>query len=244
VSENCLVMTSLKQLALNICLQDEINFENFYFDNNQEIVGILQAISLNKKNNFIYIWGAAGSGKSHLIIATSNYLNKANKQIAYLPLFDQASLKPAILENLENVTLLCIDDIDLIVGKRDWEEALLYCIKNLLDNGGNLLIAGNAPPATFTAMLPDLKSRLTSSLVLQVHTLTDMQKIRVLQYRAQLRGLTLPDNVAQYVLTHFNRNSTALFAVLDVLDKMALEKQRKLTIPFVKSVLELKSVIK
>ena len=86
--------------------------------------------------------------------------------------------------------------------------------------------------------LADLKSRMASGLTFELHELTGVEKIAGLKLRAQLRGLDLNDQAAQFLLHHYARDTKNLFVMLDRLDKAALAAQRKLTIPFIKSVLE------
>jgi DnaA family protein len=56
--------------------------------------------------------------------------------------------------------------------------------------------------------------------------------------RARGRGLELPDETAQFLLRRFPRDLPTLFALFDTLDTASLIEQRRLTIPFVKSVLD------
>jgi DnaA family protein len=84
--------------------------------------------------------------------------------------------------------------------------------------------------------LPDLRSRLVWGPVFQLQVLPDAKKREALQLRAQLRGLELPENVADYLLSHYPRDLFGLFARLDQLDTAAMALQRKLTIPFIKTV--------
>jgi len=67
----------------------------------------------------------------------------------------------------------------------------------------------------------------------------DEEKIVGLKLRAKLRGLELNDAVAHFLLNHYERNPKNLFAVLERLDKAALVAQRRLTIPFVKDILNM-----
>src|SRR4029078_5447301 len=86
--------------------------------------------------------------------------------------------------------------------------------------------------------LPDLLSRLSWGMVFKLSPLADDEKLTVLTRRANGRGIGLPEEVAKYLLTHCPRHMATLFAALDALDKASLAAKRRLTIPFVKEVLE------
>jgi DnaA family protein len=88
-------------------------------------------------------------------------------------------------------------------------------------------------------VLPDLQSRLARLPVFQVQALGDDERVAALQLRAQHRGLDLPDDTARYLLKRSRRDMASLYALLDKLDLEALRAQRRLTIPFVKGVLEI-----
>ena len=89
----------------------------------------------------------------------------------------------------------------------------------------------------WASTLPDLVSRLQACTSFQLRLLTDDDKQKLLQQKARLRGMELPDEVARYLLNHQDRDIRALVATLDKLDKATLVHQRKLTIPFVKEIL-------
>jgi DnaA family protein len=86
--------------------------------------------------------------------------------------------------------------------------------------------------------LADLRSRLAWGPVFQLQSLSDVEKYEALRIRANLRGLELPRNVAEYLMRHYPRDLFGLFERLEALDTAAMAMQRRLTIPFVKSVLE------
>ncbi|MCY1172809.1 DnaA regulatory inactivator Hda [compost metagenome] len=132
---------------------------------------------------------------------------------------------------------MCIDEIDLIAGHPTWEEALFHLFNRLRDSGRKILLSASVAPRELPVKLPDLKSRLTLSLIFQLHALTDEEKLRALQLRASRRGLHLTDEVGRFILTRGARSMTFLFDLLDELDKASLQAQRKLTIPFLKETL-------
>ena len=142
-----------------------------------------------------------------------------------------------MLDNLEQFELVCLDDLDAVAGRADWEEALFHLFNRLRDSGRRLLLAASASPRELPVQLADLQSRLTLALVFQLQSLSDEDKLRALQLRASRRGLHLGDDVGRFILTRGERSMSSLFELLERLDQASLQAQRKLTIPFLKETL-------
>jgi DnaA-homolog protein len=230
-------MNSLKQLTLDLCLKDDANIANFFIGANKQLIDMLGCFHDNKEVSFIYLWGANGTGKSHLLSALCQLFGEHNKLSVYLPLEEEYQLKPQILDEMENFDLLCIDDLDLIAGDLFWEERIFHCFNKIMENGKKIVITANTTPHFLAMVLRDLQSRLTGGLIFELKPLTDADKIASLKLRANLRGLELNDAVANFLLSHYARDTKNLFKTLETLDKEALAAQRKITIPFVKNVL-------
>ena len=100
-----------------------------------------------------------------------------------------------------------------------------------------LVISARRVPAQLPVCLADLRSRLTAGILLQLARPQDEDRLAILQARAERRGLELSDEVAHYILKRADRHTEALLAVLQLLDDASLSNQRRLTIPFVKTVM-------
>ncbi len=235
-------MNNLKQLALNLCLKDTASFANFFSSKNKQLAELLSGLYKNNAGHFIYFWGKQNVGKSHLLSALCQSFSDHGLAAAYLPLEDTKQLNPQMLDDLEKLDLLCIDDLNLIANDSVWEEKIFHCFNKTVENNKRIVITANAAPHALALGLPDLKSRMSAGLIFEVSALTDPEKIEALKLRAQLRGLELNDVVAQFLLNNYARDTKSLFATLDKLDKAALAAQRKLTIPFVKSILEISNL--
>lgn len=232
-------LPSFEQLTLDLFIKNPATLENFYPSANQEIVNILQKQNTSTTNQHIYLWGESGVGRSHLAIGSCRHLNDRGLPTFYLALKEQPNLSPKILENCENMFLLCIDDIDAVANNRDWEEAIFHCFNRLVASGGNFLVTAKTPPTTINFALPDLQSRLSSLLTFHLKPLNDEQKIELLQLYAKRQGLKLDVNVAKFILNNYNRSLPSLLSNLETLNVAALRTKRSLTVPFVKEVLAL-----
>lgn len=228
------------QLSLGMRLRDDATFANYYPGANAVTLGYVEHACETEDqwmDGLLFIWGTAGVGRSHLLQAACLRVEERGGRALYLPLADLAQHGPQLLDNVEFCDLVCLDDVQAIVGQPHWEEALFHAFNRLRDSGKQLLIAADAPPRELGIILPDLQSRLSLALVFQLHELSDDDKLRALQLRASRRGLQLPDDVGRFILARSVRSMTVLFETLEQLDHASLQAQRKLTIPFLKEAL-------
>ena len=187
----------------------------------------------------IWLHGAATLGKTHLLQALCARAGGAG-EAAYVPLEQVVALSEELLSGYGQFALVCLDDAQAIVARDPWERALFRLHQELDEHGGRLVISGAAPPAALGFKLRDLASRLNGGLVLTLHPLDEQEQIAALQLRAQLRGFELPDDTAQLLLRRLPRDMASLCAFLDELDEASLIAQRRLTVPFVRAIMEKK----
>lgn len=226
------------QLPLNFHFREVLSFDNFLVSNNGELINTLKFMIKSLGSQFVFIWGKEGSGRSHLCQALYYLAEDENRKVAYLALSEEG-IEPDVLKQLENFTLIILDDIDAVLGKENWDEALFHFYNLVKDSAGSLLMTSSKAPSSFESILPDLKSRLGWELVYQLEELSDADKVQALQHRASERGLKLTFEAGQYLLNRLPRDTHKLFAVLEQLDKQSLAQNRSLTVPFIKKVLDL-----
>jgi DnaA family protein len=227
------------QLPLGLRLRDEATFANFYQGRNTEIVAELIKVASGHGERMIYLCGSRGQGRSHLLQAACHQAHQQQLTSVYLPLGSLQSYTPDMLDGLESLSLICIDDLQVIAGQLAWEEAVFHLYNRIYDAGKRLIIAANDLPKQIALQLPDLTSRLSWGIVYQLHALTDNEKLAALIMRADSRGMNLSEETAKYILTHCPRHMGTLLAALDALDNASLAAQRRLTIPFVKEILQI-----
>ena len=142
-----------------------------------------------------------------------------------------------VAENLDSYALVAVDDIHRVAGIESWQRALFVLFNALAEKGGSFVATARNAPNAIKRLLPDLASRLAWGPVFQLAPLTDEEKIIALKQRASRRGFELPDDTAHFLLRRQQRDMHTLCATLDALDTASLVAQRKLTLPFVKSLL-------
>jgi DnaA-homolog protein len=225
------------QLPLGLTLKDSATFANFIAGPHSQAVLALQACAQGRGEAFIYLAGAAGTGKTHLLQAACHAAAQRGGTVAYLPLQRAAEFDTGMLEGLERMALVCLDDVQAVAGQADWEQALFVLFNRLRDNDGRLIVSATNKPSQLGLTLADLASRLGWGVTYVLQGLDDADKLQALRLRAQARGFELPDDVGRYLLLRLPRDMHALFAVLDQLDYASLVAQRRLTVPFIKSIL-------
>jgi len=199
----------MQQLPLEISTPPEPTLDNFIPGANAEALARVRALANGAGGeSVVYLWGAAGTGRSHLLRAAAR---------------------------AGGACLVCADDVGELDAAG--QQALFNAINAAREGGAAVLAAGNAPPAQL-ALRPDLASRLGWGLVYQLHPLTDAHKTAWLRAEAAQRGLQLGDDVVDYLLTRLPRDLPSLAALLAQLDRYALARKRQITMPLVREFLQ------
>ncbi|WP_151636585.1 DnaA regulatory inactivator Hda [Noviherbaspirillum aerium] len=220
----------MRQLLLDLGAEKPQTLDSFVIGRNAELVQRLRRFAQGgavSDDRFIYLWGEAAAGKTHLLRSLA-----VAPDARYIPA--GASTEDYVFDN--SINLYLMDDChDLPAEAQIAAFALFNQVK---ENGALLVSAGNRPPLGLE-LREDLRTRLGWGLVYQVHGLTDEEKIAALTQAAQARGIALPPGVLPYLITHFRRDMRSLSAMLDALDQYSLETQRPITLPLLRSLLQL-----
>lgn len=221
------------QLALEVQLRDDATLENYLeSDAVKPLLHALRGQLAPDGEPIIYLSGARGSGKSHLLQAACHL---AGESALYLPLAELAQYPPEeVLCGVENLKLVCLDDMGCVLGNDDWELALFGLFNRARQWGCRLLLAADGPPRSQAVVLPDLLSRLSWGIVFQLSQVDDEFRCAILRFRADRRGLILSEEVASFIVNRAPRSLDRLLELLDQLDRASLAEKRSLSIPFVK----------
>ena len=225
----------MSQLALPLKLEDHAVFESFLATGNEAAVAFLQNLVGDKHEPGGWLRGASAVGKTHLLQALCE---RAEASAQYLPIRDVMSAGAEILDGLATRRFVCLDDVDVVSGSKAWELGLFRLFNDVAEAGGTLLCSASAAPRDCGFDLADLASRFSLLPVYQLHALGDDERIEALQLRARHRGLDLPFDTATYLLSRNPRDMASLYEILDKLDSESMVAQRRLTIPFVRDVME------
>jgi len=233
--------TKPEQLTLNVNLRDGLIFDSYYVapdSANAELVNVLQSIFTSSDAQQNIIWGEKSSGKTHLLQACCAKAAEVHHTVSYIPLKDFKAYGTEVLEGLTQSKLIVIDDIEAVLGDREWEVALFNLINITRENEQSLLLSSVDNPRKLDGILPDLASRLIWGGSYQLQALTDEEKPKALQARAEQRGFKLKDNVIEYVYRRYPRDIESLMEILNKLDEESFRQKSLITIPFAKQILE------
>ena len=199
----------MQQLILELAPPPLPTLENFSPGRNGAALAALRE-ALAGGESFVFLWGPGGSGKTHLLRAFSEAAAAAKREAAVA------------------------DDVARL-GETE-QLALFDLCNRLRASGGALAASGGVPPSQL-ALRPDLRSRLASGIVLQLHPLSDEDKTAALAGHAARRGMRLEPGLIAYLLSHFDRDMGSQIALLDALDRYSLRRQRAITLPLLKDAL-------
>ncbi len=226
----------MKQIALDIGLASVPSFSNFFAGPNEAALRHMELWAGNNLRSPVptYLWGAPGSGKTHLLKAVAETLREQGARTGWL---DASVLEPPDFD--ESWAGVILDECHLYTAVQQ-QAAFNWFVNALNAADGHprwVLAAGNLPPADLV-LRDDLRSRLGWGHVFELHALTETERRSVLRREADARGVFLSDEAMDFMLTRFSRDLSSLMQLLDQLDVYALQTQRAITIPLIKSMLE------
>lgn len=198
----------------------------------------LQALAIGESRDALYVQGGNGSGKTHLLLATCAATEAEGRRANYLSLARVRGRARDALQGVEQAHLVALDDLDAIAGNREDEVALFDLHNRVRDAGISLAYAARAVPAALPLVLPDLRSRLAQCSLVALRTLDDDGRADVLRGRASSRGLVFDEAALEWLLRRHSRDLSDLGALFERLDRASLAAQRRLTVPFLRQVLE------
>ena len=231
------VSADAAQLPLRLALSRGRRFTNFEVaPDNAELVNAVRRIATDSTPERVLLVGDAGCGKSHLLEAASAAASAGGDSVAFVPMRDWRAQHVDAVRGLGRCGLLCIDDVDAVAGDRGWEEALLALLEASAFGRARVLASASSSNVRFA--LADLQSRLNAAVRYRLRELDDESRARALRRHAGARGIDLPDDVVGYVLTRCRRDMPSLVALLDRLDYHSMAHRRRLTVPFVRGLIE------
>lgn len=221
------------QLALPFPPITRPTFFNFSGRENEELIAHLSMLSHGFRATWIH--GASGVGKTHLLQAAVHAQSGFGFRCAQADARQVSIIKDQ--KRLLAHEYVAVDNIAAWLGDRRNEEALFSLYQSFVQREGELLIADDVAPLQRNFLLPDLASRMRATQVFEVWPLDEVGIRQLLQHRARDRGLTISRQVLDYWLTRRKRSLAALLNDLDSLDAAIWKSRRRLTIPYLKSVL-------
>lgn len=234
----------LPQLALNLSADPQQLFSNFLAAENQQLVEHLaQLVSKLSSTtpaefNLVYLWGSQASGKTHLLKAACQAAASLGVSHYYQDLTELSCITNLTqLHNSSLPKLIALDNLEALINNLEFQQAAFHLFNQAQQENCLLLVTATANPANLGLQLADLASRLAWGLTYQLQDLTDENKLAAFSLKAKQRGIEVPQEVTKYLLYHSPRDLRLLLNLLDQLDQASLQAQRRLTLPFVRSII-------
>ena len=205
---------------------------------NAELVAAVRRAAQGPGFERLLVVGDSGCGKTHLLEAAVATASAAGDTVAFAPMRVLREEEVDSVRGLARAGLVCVDDIDAAAGYPRWEEALLALLEEAAAHRSRMIVSAAATPSQIPFALADLRSRLSAATLYRVRGLDDAGRARALRRYARARGIDIPDEVVGYVLTRCRRDMPSLVALLDRLDYHSMVRQRRMTIPFVRELID------
>lgn len=220
----------MEQLTFELAAFEPPTFANFVTGPNALAVAHLgQAARGELRETGFIVWGAPGSGRTHLLRAA------VGEALGRRPALYCADPTEAPTEPPGPEALVAVDDIDAADAAA--QGRLFTLFNRLQETAGQLLAAAAAPPGRLT-LRDDLRTRLGWGLVFELVPLADADKPEALSRYAEERGLRLSPEVIGYLLAHGRRDMKTLVATLAALDRHSLAVRRPITVPLLRDWLQ------
>ena len=228
----------MNQLILPYQKNIKHTFKNYYSDSNKIIVENVKNI-FSDDNNQIYLWGDSKLGKSHILYAACNYFSDIKKNCVYLPLRDYKLFNADVLNGFENYDLICIDDIDIIYGKPDWEYSFFSLHNKILENSKKIIYTSSQSLAAEIITLKDLQSRLSLGLVFMINQPNDIIKENILSKIIIENEYNISFDVCSYLLKYNHRKLSGLLDMLHKIGSYSLSTNKKVYVKTLSSIVDI-----
>ncbi len=229
-------MPNPRQLALQIQINERASLKNFFVSkNNNKTIQILKNILLNLNNGVqIFIDDLGNNGKTYLLQAICNDFSESNNSSIYIPMKEAINLDPSILEGVSELNLICIDDVDLINNRREWEIALFNLINECYEKECFLLLSGSINKLE---AIPDLVSRIKKMETLRLEAINDDELLEATQAISKNLNIEISDKNMNYLINNSKRDIKTIFRTLSQLERESLERKKSIGLNLIKEVI-------
>jgi chromosomal replication initiator protein len=231
------------QLVFDFPVNPKFGFANFVVcsGNNAAFQFARQLTDESGTENLLYLYGPAGSGKTHLLMAIGTSLCR-RAGLTAIPCISCKNIDeiycgayPAeevsrLAERLRDAPALLVDDIHLIPDQTSVRVELWQLFNDFFLAGRPIAITGLFPPRELPNIDDHLVSRLLWGLVAKLDISDDDSRRMIMKKLAEDRQILLPAEVIDYLLLHVRRDIPSLIAALESVRLFALATRRKLSV--------------
>ena len=226
-------MNNPQQLIFPWTKKSVATFDHFYVDD----LNLPVKDALLKEDD-LFLYGIAGTGKTFLLQSLCNHYTDCEKTSLFIPLNEVKEYGAGFLDSLEELDLICIDQIDSIAGDDIWEVAIFNLINNCLTSKCRLIFCSRLNPSSINFNLKDLFSRIKRIDHIELLPVSENNLRDALKFITDLRSLEIGDSEINYLMTHSTRSITNILEIIDELDLLSLKLKRRITIPLIKEFIQ------
>ena len=201
---------------------EELTFETFVVGPENKLAyaaAVSVAENPARSYNPLFIYGDSGLGKTHLIYAIANVIRKRDKsaKIAYVKGDDLTNELVAAIqagpsktaemrEKYRQATLLLVDDVQFIAGKKQTQEEFFHTFNTLYESGRQIVLTSDRPPSEMMQLEDRLQTRFEWGLLVDVAPPEFETRLAIVKSKSALLGLDLPDKIAAYIAENVTAN--------------------------------------
>ena len=215
------------ELELN--LHPDYTFENFVVGKANKMAhaaSLAVAEFPGKAYNPLYIWGDSGFGKTYLLNAIANRALELNPNLNIICLSAEKFVNkffravqdeklPQFQKELGGADMLLVDDVQFLEGKDQSQEKFLEIFDILRKNGRQIVLASDRMPSDFEDMSEGLVHRFCYGLVADIQKPGKALRAAILKKRAELKKISVPDDVIQFLAQKIKSDLWELGRALD-----------------------------
>lgn len=250
------VMDNLAQMQSFSNLNLKYKFENFVVGENSRFAhAVAYSVAQNpaKKYNPLFIYGASGLGKTHLMQAIGHYIifNKPKLRVRYIKTEEYMN---ELIKNLQqggdrngrmdkfrdkyrNIDVLLIDDIQFLESKTRTMEEIFHTFDSLLNKNKQIVITSDRLPKDIPTLPDRLKTRFEMGIMTDITPPDFETRVAILKNLADMISLEADFSVFEYIANNFTSNVRELEGAFNKVSAYADIEQTSVTLDFVKRVL-------
>ena len=199
--------------------------------------------SLGTTYNPLFIYGTVGLGKTHLLHAvcreTQNSIPDAKIQFLsceefvnrFINAIETGSMAQ-FKSQYRNVDLLVLDDVQFLRERDQSQEEFFHTFNALYDNRSQIVLSADAAPGEIPSLPERLTSRFKCGLVARIDAPSYETRIAIVQKKARLRGMKIPEDVAEYIAGRVKANIREIEGALTTLYALVGTGQDEITKEF------------
>ena len=241
-----------KLASRGIYLNPKYTFDSFVTGpSNQFAQAAAKAVAdgPGKTYNPLFIYGGVGLGKTHLMTSIGNAVIDKNPEMSVIYVSAEqftnevvASIRHEKMSDLKekyrNVDLLLLDDIHFIANKTQTQEEFFHTFNAIYERQKQIVISSDRPPKEIGAVTDRLRSRFTMGLIADIQPPEFETKVAILQKKAAMEKISVPEEVANYLAAKVKTNIRELEGCLIRLGAQASLTGRPINIDMAKSILQ------